>query len=119
MNNDKKGLNRYKKSTDMNLIRSYLTMRRAVGLIGIALPLVLWGGKLIILGLQDFFPQSSLSNYYYTGMRDLLIGSLCTFGVFLWCYQGNKGSKENLMGNLAFFFAIGVAFFPTLPNSVP
>lgn len=56
--------------------------------------------------------QKTISQYYYTGMRDVLVGSLCAIALFLFFYKGyNKW--ENRAANIAGFFAIGIAWFPT------
>ena len=95
-----------------SLVLSYLTLRKAVGILGVALPFVLALGALIIFqtGLQ-----SSLSSYYHTGMRDVFVGTLCAIGVFLLSYQGHHRS-DNIAGNLACIFAVGVALFPIAPD---
>ena len=50
-----------------SLLISYLTLRKVVGILGMALPFVVFlGGKFIFK--TDI--QSSISSYYYTGMRD-------------------------------------------------
>jgi len=41
-----------------------------------------------ILYFRDPGIQDSISSYYYTDMRDVLVGSLCAIGVFLWSYRG-------------------------------
>ena len=95
---------------------SYLALRQAIGALGIALPFVLSLGAIIVFrtGLQ-----ASLSEYYHTGMRDVFVGTLCAIGVFLFSYKGHTGKddNDNLVGNFAGVFAIGVALFPTdLPS---
>jgi cytochrome bd-type quinol oxidase subunit 2 len=92
------------------LVFSYLELRKAIGILGIALPFVLLLGAWIIFktGLQ-----SSISSYYYTGMRDVLVGTLVAFGIFLYSYKGYPG--DAIYGKLACGFAIGVALFPTRP----
>ena len=56
--------------------------------------------------------QESISHYYYTGMRDVFVGSLCAVALFMFFYSGyNKW--DDWAGNVAGFFAIGVAWFPT------
>lgn len=97
--------------TTSDLVISYLTLRKAIGLIGTALPFVLVIGKWL---LQGWGIQSSISAYYYTSMRDVFVGSLCAIGVFLLSYRGYEPA-DNLAGNLACVFVIGVALFPTLP----
>ena len=94
------------------LVISYLGLRRAVGFIGMALPFVLAIGK----GLLDGGPvQPSVSDYYYTVMRDVLVGSLCAIGVFLGSYRGYDW-RDRLAGNVGCAFAIAVALFPTTPD---
>lgn len=96
-----------------DLVISYLALRRAVGIIGTALPFVLVVGKWFADGWGI---QSSISAYYYTSMRDVFVGSLCAIGVFLLSYRGYERA-DDLAGNLACVFAVGVALFPTCPPS--
>jgi len=93
------------------LVLSYLGLRKAVGIIGVALPFVLAIGKLLLQGpgIQD-----SISGYYYTVMRNVFVGSLCAIGVFLMSCRGYDW-KDEIAANLACVFAIGVALFPTTP----
>ena len=97
--------------TDNLLVISYLTLRKAIGLLGIALPFIISIGALLLFqtGLQD-----SISNYYYTCMRNVLVGILCAIGVFLLSYKGYE-RKDDIAGDLACAFAVGVALFPTRP----
>jgi hypothetical protein len=99
------------KGSESALVLSYLGLRRAIGILGIALPLVLLLGALIIF--QTDLP-SSISSYYHTGMRDVLVGTLSAFGVFLFSYKGYPGDAK--YGKIASVSAIGVALFPTTPQ---
>ena len=98
-----------------SLVVSYLVLRRAVGALGIALPVVLAIGALVIFqtGLRD-----SISDYYHTGMRNVFVGILCAIGVFLMSYRGYKiiddrpGDPRGIFA-LAGVYAICVALFPT------
>ena len=95
---------------------SYLALRKAIGGLGTSLPFVLSLGAIIVFKTGM---QASLSDYYYTGMRDVFVGTLCAIGVFLFSYEGytGKDDNDNLVGNFAGVFAIGVALFPTdLPS---
>jgi drug/metabolite transporter (DMT)-like permease len=88
---------------------SYLALRKAVGWIGILLPVVLMTGNIFLFGGE--FSPPSISLYYHTPMRDVLVGGLCAVALFLFFYAGyNKW--DNITGNLAGFFAIIVALFP-------
>lgn len=99
-------------------VLSYYSMRRAVGLIALTLPLGLACGSIVAsrLGPGDAFPhpllQRSISDYYYTPMRDYYVGALCAIGAFLACSRGYDLLDE-VTGYLAGFFAFGVAFFPS------
>jgi hypothetical protein len=93
------------------LVLSYLGLRKAVGIIGFALPFVLAFGKILLQGPGR---QSSISGYYYTDMRDVFVGSLCAIGIFLMSCRGYD-SRDEIAGRLACLFAIGVALFPTTP----
>lgn len=94
------------------LVISYMTLRKAVGGIGIALPFVL------VLGDIAFFHapgiQESISRYYYTGMRDVLVGSICAIAVFMISYHGPERT-DDISGDLACLFALGVALLPATP----
>jgi hypothetical protein len=98
-----------------SLVRSYLALRKSIGVIGILLPFVLALGGLLVLGTEL---QTSISRYYHTGMRDVFVGSLCAVAVFLWSYQGYD-DRDRIAGNLACVFALGVALLPTTPLPDP
>jgi len=100
-------------STDARLI-SYMTLRKAVGFIGILLPFVLAFVNMVLVSATVL--QGSVSGYYYTGVRDVLVGSLCAIGVFLFTYSGHD-DLDKWITNAAGVFAIGVAFFPTAPEN--
>src|SRR6266540_6600402 len=99
------------------LVLSYLGLRKAIGIIGTALPFVLAFGKILLEGPGI---QSSISDYYHTGMRDIFVGSLCAIAVFLMSYRGYD-RKDDIAGDLACVFALGVALFPIAPemNAIP
>jgi hypothetical protein len=98
--------------TQAPVVLSYLDLRKAVGIIGVALPFVLAIGKVISQG-PGF--QDSISSYYYTDMRNIFVGSLCAIGLFLMSCRGYDW-RDRLAGTLACIFAVGVAFFPTTPS---
>jgi hypothetical protein len=91
-----------------NFIISYLSLRRIVGAIGILLPFVL---RLGIIAFSHPAPYS-ISSYYYSPMRNILVASLCALGVFLIAYKGYDGLDTGIT-NVAGGAAIGVALFPT------
>jgi hypothetical protein len=90
------------------LVLSYLGLRRAVGVIGMALPVTLAVGGLLRDGPGL---QPSISDYYYTGMRDVLVGSLCALAVFLFSYRYDR--PDAVAGVVASLSGVGVALVPT------
>ncbi|HET8922593.1 MAG TPA: hypothetical protein VFN26_06305 [Candidatus Acidoferrum sp.] len=80
-------------------------MRKAVGIIGVALPFALAFGKML---LQGSGLQPSISAYYYTDMRNVFVGSLCAIGVFLLSCKGYDW-RDEAAGIAACVFAVGVA----------
>jgi hypothetical protein len=93
-------------------VLSYLGLRTAVGIIGISLPFVLAFGKLLLEGPGI---PSSISDYYYTVMRDVFVGAMCAIAVFMLSYHGPERA-DDIAGDLACAFALGVALFPTTPD---
>lgn len=105
-------------------VLSYYTMRRAVGLIALTLPLALAAGSILsaLFGPHHALPhpllERSVSDYYYTPMRDYLVGSLCAIAAFLACSRGYDVHDE-IAGYLAGGFTFGVAFFPSFDPHSP
>jgi hypothetical protein len=100
-----------KSENQMSLVFSYLTLRKTIGLLGIAFPLLLCLGGWIVFKTGI---QYSISSYYHTGMRDVFVGTLCVIGFFLLSYRGYD--YDNIVGNFGCIFAVGAALFPTTPN---
>jgi len=95
------------------LVLSYLGLRKAVGIIGFALPLVLIVGKKL---LQGGGIEDSISSYYYTDLGSWFVGSLCAIGVFLLSTRGYD-IRDAIAGRLACVLSVTVAMFPTMPPS--
>lgn len=87
---------------------SYLNLRRTVGWIAILLP---FGLRVGVIGFGTTVP-GSVSGYYYSPMRNVLVAALCVLGVFLISYNGYD-RLDSAITNVAGVAAIGVAFFPT------
>ncbi|HBE64950.1 MAG TPA: hypothetical protein DDX19_19790 [Rhodopirellula baltica] len=96
------------------LVLSYLDIRRAIGLSGLVLPLVLGPGGML-LGIEI---QENMSSYYHTPLRDVFVGTLCAIGIFLFCYRGYD-RIENWTANIGAVAAIGIALFPLDYGSDP
>jgi hypothetical protein len=86
---------------------SYLNLRLCIGVLGVALPFILRIGSAI-------FPPDpySVSAYYYSAMRNILVASLCALGTFLMTYQGYD-KLDTWITNVCGAATIGVALFPT------
>jgi hypothetical protein len=86
---------------------SYLNLRLCIGVLGVALAFILRIGSAI-------FPPDpySVSAYYYSAMRNILVASLCVLGTFLLTYQGYD-KLDSRITNVCGAATIGVALFPT------
>jgi hypothetical protein len=92
-----------------SLIISYLTLRRLIGLLAMALPVVVVIGG---YGQNGHAIQGSISGYYYTNMRDVFVGLLSAVSLFLISYTGYE-RIDNVVGNLSGVCALGTILFPT------
>src|SRR4028118_1310288 len=97
------------------LVISYLGVRRAIGVVGLLLPILLGPVGWLVFGVEF---QDNMSSYYHTMLRDVFVGSLCTIGVFLFCYRGYDWI-ESWSANLGCLSAMGIAFCPIDPASGP
>lgn len=95
------------------IVLSYLALRKAVGVVALGLPFAL---AISWWALGDHAIESSISGYYYTGMRDIFVGSLCAIGMFMLCCRGYDWQDE-VAGIFSAVCAIGVAIFPTAPDA--
>jgi len=110
-------------------------MRRWVGYLGLGLPFALFTGEWTFHKLKIYensslmhmcrgsyisnnFSRDSISEYYYTPMGELFVGTLCAVAFFLFLYKGyDKKAGETMpsdsfMTNLAGICALLVAIFP-------
>jgi hypothetical protein len=66
---------------DGSLVISELTLRKAIGLLGVPLPVILALGCWLRGGCTTF--ESSISAYYGTDMRDVFVGVLLAIALFM------------------------------------
>jgi hypothetical protein len=114
------------------LVISFITLRRAIGVMGLSLP----AGLVFFLCIIECAGiQSSISAYYHTAVRSLFVGTLIIVGAFLLAYKGyskrpddsgpgvvgwlRKRLTDNRAANIAGVCAIGLALFPTAPSVAP
>lgn len=96
-------------------IISFLTLRKAIGYLGISMPIIVRLGAYLFEGIPS---NESISAYYYTGTRDVFVGILFAVGVFLFCYRG-PATQDNVLTNIAGLSAIAIGLFPTEPTYHP
>lgn len=105
----------YKQTGDI-LLRNQDTLRKLVGILGILLPLFLWGGVWLDTLRRSTPPFThvlpSMSHYYYTRVTAALIIAVSLIAIFLMVYKGEK-PKDAYVSTLAGTFAMVLLLFPT------
>jgi hypothetical protein len=103
----------------LELVQSYTRVRLALGLLGLALPLILIIGGIYDTPRVGADPriEPTISDFYHTTYRDIFVGSLCAIGVFLISYRGYRREKgewinDDWLATIAGLAAFGLAFFP-------
>lgn len=100
---------------DNEFIVSYLTLRKAVGYLGLLMPILVRVGAYYF---EQIPSNTSISAYYYTSMRDVFVGTLAAIGVFLFCYRG-PDTQDNVLTNIAGACAVAIGLLPTEPEYHP
>ena len=99
-------------SDDPDFRKSFLKTRLVVGFIGVLMPPVIVFGNMLIFGQFGFEP--SLSDYYFTGMRNWFVGSLWAIGAGLLVYlAARRNAWDSRFSFVAGLLAIAVALLPT------
>jgi hypothetical protein len=101
------------KTENRQLILNYLQLRRAIGILGMSLPVILLIGYPVLSGKREIL--SSVSAYYYTCMGDVFVGILWATGLFLYAYKGHN-PVDNYLSTFAGFCAVAIACFPCTPD---
>jgi hypothetical protein len=109
-------MSRLSKTNPYPLIISFITLRRAVGVLSISLPAILILGNYLIGGCTSI--QQSVSHYYYTVMHDVFVGIICAISLFLIAYNDHD-KRDGKITTIAGILLLGVAFFPTTQNQDP
>jgi hypothetical protein len=89
---------------------SFFTLRKAVGWLGVLLPVALIVGS-FLFGTCEVI-QPSISHHYFTNMREVSVGVLYAVSLFLFAHKGHS-KLDSMTANLAGLFSLGVALFPT------
>jgi hypothetical protein len=89
-------------------IRTARRLRRGIGFVAILLPVAVTIGNAVIDGHVSLL--GSVSGAYYTGMRDVFVGSMSAIGIFLFVYRHAR--LDDALSNIAGLAALTVALFP-------
>ncbi len=103
-----KRLVNYLRTSSDRIIISYKALRRLIGVLGILLPFIcMLGGWLFACDPV----QPSISLYYYTNMRDFLVGLLFVVSLFLMTYKGTY-KIDMVVTTITGIAGLCVALFP-------
>lgn len=99
------------------LVLSFLSVRRAIGALGFFLPAALWVWS-VTQPLVPILP--TMSDYFYTPVGVIFVGTLTAIAVFLWSYQGYRRMGDEFISDLvlariASAGALGTGWIPTTP----
>lgn len=86
------------------------SLRILIGILGVALPPLLWLFLLIASGQSEELP--SISHYYYTRSNPILIIVVSLLAIFLLLYKG-KATADFILSSLAGLGALFLLLFPT------
>lgn len=111
-----------KQQDDSQLI-SYLTLRKMIGILGIALPFMIWFGHIVF---RNMHPEDETTPYWLYSisashqwyMRDLFVCVICILAAFLFTYKGDKETIDGAWANMAGGCAVLVAFCPTYADGL-
>lgn len=102
------------------LVLSFLAVRQSLGYLGLFLPASL----LVHAALSGARLEASISDFYYTAMGGVLVGTLVAIGLFLVSYQGyaplpGERLSDRWLARIAGLSALGVALLPVHRDGYP
>src|SRR5215471_8579567 len=100
------------RSFDERYHLSYLTLRQAIGWLALLMPFSVRLGAYWFEGIHS---TGSISAYYYTGMRDVFVGTMVLVGVLLACYRTPE-KLDTWIGLIVGLSAAGIGLFPMDPT---
>lgn len=86
-----------------------LRLRRFIGFIGLTLPLVLLAGVILF----DVPMQDSISEFFFTEMREVFVSAAAGVGMFLMAYQGYPRQGRELLSDRWVSTIAGISAFTT------
>lgn len=105
-------------SNDEPMVKSYLRLRKLLGILGILLPVILFVGSCI----AGETLRGSISAFYYSPLRDWFTGILSAMGLFLICYPGYKEPgdliSESWITTIGGIAVIAVGLIPTTIQAI-
>jgi len=106
-------LTRYLRTKNSDPIISFINLRRLIGILGMALPLVCYLGGRLFAGLPL---GPSISSYYYTNAGDAFVGVLVGVAMFLATYRGYE-RLDDIVSTATGIMGLGIALFPCLNHA--
>lgn len=108
---------RPKPSSHAQLGRTFITQQRVISVLSFLLPVVLVTWSLV----SGQGIRGSISEYYYTPVRDVFVGVLCALALFLWSYRGYHPynpelAADRIVAKVASVSAALVALAPLRPR---
>lgn len=104
------------KKDETKLVMSFLGLRKSIGFLGLLLPIAVVVGRWLYGG-SGILP--SISDYYYSNMREIFAGTLCIMAAFLLSYNGYD-IQDIISSKICGLAALGIALFPTpMDNGLP
>ncbi len=94
---------------NQSLVIHYYKLRQLIGVMGISLPILLIIGS--YLNHNDSI-ETSISNFFYTRLRDVFVVTLSAVSLFLFTYKGYD-RRDKIAINIAGVLGLIVAFVPT------
>jgi len=92
---------------------NYLGIRRTIGILGILFSCII---PIAAISLFRIEIPASFTQYYYTGLRDIFVATLCAIGILLFSYKGYN-LADSIISNVGGVFVIGMALFPAAPET--
>lgn len=102
------GILKYLNKGNNDIVISYKALRRLIGVLGILLPLICIIGGLLFTADPI---QQSISLYYYSNMRDFLVGILFVVSLFLITYKGTR-VIDLIITSITGIAGLCIAIFP-------
>jgi len=98
-----------------NIIITYITIRRIIGILGILLPAICLSGGYLVTHIT---PRPSISDYYYSNMQDVFVGILFAVSLFLISYKGYE-RIDDIITTVIGLSGFCIAIFPCTKVSNP